>query len=497
MREKYLAQLGEKLGAPAEEFGIYSRPGGMSTAVSYSVSGGLGMFSNSEGKKASGGLPMNVILALTAAELVVFEMKAGMTGSLKLGEPLRRWPRSAVRAEIAGQSSTGARLRFTVDDGSFELDANKLPGMDIEWNLQLVNALAEAPPPPTPNLPPPGGALRHLRLPRPRRRGVASTLPLGRGGRRMAKGRAARIGVLLALVVLALGLFPSAAAAAPPTITFGIAPRPLSGSLFGVGQTNAFADFVCDRGRRLRGRELRGRRRAPRPDPCRGPLRRSAAHLRCRRLHGHRDAHRSAGQRQCGRGVRSHGQRRRHRSAARHRHPLAGARRSAVQPHAVRPGRLLVHLRRRSLQPVERAGGVGAVPHGRLRGRKPAPPSRAHLRGRRADRCCRRLRHPRHRRRPGFVVQGASRHLRGRGHSRARSHRRSSTDWGKWLVQGGRHGGDGGDGAGAGERSVDRRTGAGRGLRLPDDQRRDVRDVGGDVAHDLLVPDVGRDRERV
>src|SRR6185312_5347385 len=116
MREKYLAQLGEKLGAPAEEFGIYSRPGGMSTAVSYSVSGGLGMFSNSEGKKASGGLPMNVILALTATELVVFEMKAGMTGSLKLGEPLRRWPRSAVRAEIAGQSSTGARLRFTVDE---------------------------------------------------------------------------------------------------------------------------------------------------------------------------------------------------------------------------------------------------------------------------------------------------------------------------------------------------------------------------------------------
>ena len=64
----------------------------------------------------------------------------------------------------------------------------------------------------------------------------------------MAKGRAARIGVLLALVVLALGLFPSAAAAAPPTITFGVAPRPLSGSLFGVGQTNVFADFVCDRG---------------------------------------------------------------------------------------------------------------------------------------------------------------------------------------------------------------------------------------------------------
>ena len=62
-----------------------------------------------------------------------------------------------VRAEIAGQSSTGARLRFTVDDESFELDANKLPGMDIEWNLALVNALAGAPPAPAP---PPGAAAR-------------------------------------------------------------------------------------------------------------------------------------------------------------------------------------------------------------------------------------------------------------------------------------------------------------------------------------------------
>jgi hypothetical protein len=157
MREKYLAQLGEKLGAPVDEFGIYSRPGGMSTAVSYSVSGGLGMFSNSEGKKASGGLPMNVILALTVAELVVFEMKAGMTGSLKLGDPLRRLPRSGVRAEIAGQSSTGARLRFTVDGASFELDANKLPGMDIEWNLRLVNALAAAGPAPAQAPTPPSG----------------------------------------------------------------------------------------------------------------------------------------------------------------------------------------------------------------------------------------------------------------------------------------------------------------------------------------------------
>src|SRR5262245_62080509 len=126
MREKYLAQLGGKLGAAVDELGIYSRPGGMSTALSFAVSDGLGMLGNSEGKKASGGLPMNVILALTASELVVFEMKAGMTGSLKLGDPLRRWPRASVRAEVASQGATGARLRFTVDGDTFELDANKL-----------------------------------------------------------------------------------------------------------------------------------------------------------------------------------------------------------------------------------------------------------------------------------------------------------------------------------------------------------------------------------
>ena len=64
-------------------------------------------------------------------------MKAGMTGKLKLNDPLRRFPRNQVQAEIAGQSSMGARLRFTTDEGSFELDANKLPGMDIDWNLDV------------------------------------------------------------------------------------------------------------------------------------------------------------------------------------------------------------------------------------------------------------------------------------------------------------------------------------------------------------------------
>ena len=173
MREKYLAQLSEKLGVPVDEFGVYSRPGGMSTAVSFAFSDGVGMLSNSEGKKASGGLPMNVIVALSASELVVFEMKAGMTGSLKLADPLRRWPRAAVSAELAGQSSMGARLRFTVDDGAFELDANKLPGMDIDWNLRLVDALARTPPAPAPPtsalLPPPPAAGSALPPPPPPR----------------------------------------------------------------------------------------------------------------------------------------------------------------------------------------------------------------------------------------------------------------------------------------------------------------------------------------
>lgn len=158
--EGYKAQLGEKIGAPVEQIGIYSRPGGMSAAVSYAFSDGVGMFRDSQGKKASGGLPMNVIMALTASELVVFEYKAkGMGGTLKLGDALIREPRAGLTAEVTGRGSYGARLKFSNRDGSFELDANKLPGMDIEWNLQLVNALAGAPPPPAANLPPLGGAL--------------------------------------------------------------------------------------------------------------------------------------------------------------------------------------------------------------------------------------------------------------------------------------------------------------------------------------------------
>ena len=41
----------------------------MSTALAFAFSDGVGMLGASEGKKASGGLPMNVIMALTASEL--------------------------------------------------------------------------------------------------------------------------------------------------------------------------------------------------------------------------------------------------------------------------------------------------------------------------------------------------------------------------------------------------------------------------------------------
>ncbi len=159
--EAYKAQLGEKIGAPVEEIGIYSRPGGMSAAVSYAFSDGIGMWRDGQGKKASGGLPMNVIMALTASELVVFEYKAkGMGGTLKLGDALVRESRAGLTAEVSGRGSYGARLEFSNSSGgSFELDANKLPGMDIEWNLRLVDALAGAPPAPAPPpsaWPPPG-----------------------------------------------------------------------------------------------------------------------------------------------------------------------------------------------------------------------------------------------------------------------------------------------------------------------------------------------------
>jgi hypothetical protein len=160
LRKYYIEPLSEKLGTPVEVCGVYSRPGATSAALNFAISDGIGMFTDSEGKKASGGLPMNVILALTASELVIFEMKAGMTGKLKLNDPIRRFPRHQLQAEITGQNSMGACLRFTTNEGTFALDANKLPGMDIDWNLALVRALegpppSPPPPPSTSTLPPP------------------------------------------------------------------------------------------------------------------------------------------------------------------------------------------------------------------------------------------------------------------------------------------------------------------------------------------------------
>ncbi len=102
--EGYKRQLAEKLGAPVAEIGIYSRPGGLSTALAFAFSDGVGMLGSSEGKKASGGLPMNVIMALTTSELAIFEYKAkGMGGTLKLGDALLRAPRAGLPRRSPGR----------------------------------------------------------------------------------------------------------------------------------------------------------------------------------------------------------------------------------------------------------------------------------------------------------------------------------------------------------------------------------------------------------
>jgi hypothetical protein len=141
-RQKYIEAASEKLGRPVEAVGLFSRPGWASTMALgfFSYLGHL--ISNRAGAAKSGGLPMNVILAVTSDEVYAFDFTPKGT-SVKLKEPVGIWPRAEVRAERIGTGAVADRIRFHLAGGEpIELASNKMPGSSSDFNAPVVDLLA-------------------------------------------------------------------------------------------------------------------------------------------------------------------------------------------------------------------------------------------------------------------------------------------------------------------------------------------------------------------
>lgn len=140
-RQKYLAAVSKHLGEPAEQVGMFTQPGGMGSALTAQMSPLAGTLMRREGRKKTGGMPMNVIIGLTADQVHVFSFKPKGT-SIKLKDTVVTWPRAQVRVEPAGDGTLANRFRFHLPDGeTIELDSNKMPGAS-DFNQPLVEALS-------------------------------------------------------------------------------------------------------------------------------------------------------------------------------------------------------------------------------------------------------------------------------------------------------------------------------------------------------------------
>lgn len=141
-RQKYMESLQPKVEAPIQEIGVFSRPGSMGSVFLSQVSPAAAMIKNRSSKGKAGGLPQNVVLALTEDKVYVFGFKPRGFG-IKVKDPIAVWDRSGVVVSVTGESAVAKHLHFQLSDGeAIELDSNQMPGFPNDFNLPFVLALS-------------------------------------------------------------------------------------------------------------------------------------------------------------------------------------------------------------------------------------------------------------------------------------------------------------------------------------------------------------------
>ncbi len=143
-RQKYRETVAKHLGQPVEAVeavGVFSRPGSMGNLMLGKLSPLAAAARSRAAKAKTGGLPQNVVLAVTADRVYVFAYKPSGT-KLKLKDPIAVWDRSQVRVEVLKEGMAANRLRVHLPDGdAIELDSNRMPGSSDDFNAPVLTAL--------------------------------------------------------------------------------------------------------------------------------------------------------------------------------------------------------------------------------------------------------------------------------------------------------------------------------------------------------------------
>ncbi len=141
--DRTTASLQPHVPEPILAVGVFSRPGAMGNALVSQVSGAAYLVRNHQAKKAAGGLPHNVVVALTATRLYLFAYRPGWGGKLKVKAPVAVWERTRFVTAVDMPGTLAARVRFHFDDGSqVQLDWNRGFGGEA-FNGPIVLALTQ------------------------------------------------------------------------------------------------------------------------------------------------------------------------------------------------------------------------------------------------------------------------------------------------------------------------------------------------------------------
>jgi hypothetical protein len=117
-------QVEQQLQGPVIVAGVYHHAGVVSSMVLHKVSPLLALLKRRGDKEKAGGLPKQMILALTNDHVIVFTAKPHR-GGLQLGERVAWWARADVQVLSTKDGSLYRRLVLQVPDRTIELDGTK------------------------------------------------------------------------------------------------------------------------------------------------------------------------------------------------------------------------------------------------------------------------------------------------------------------------------------------------------------------------------------
>jgi hypothetical protein len=139
-RERYLRALQPHVSEPVIGAGMLSRSGGVARMGVAKVSPLASVLMGARAKKASGGLPTNVLVAITADKVHLFDFSPrGMDFKIK-GE-VATWDRKEMRVTTEPKA-TATRVRVELPGSAVELDAMKGGG---GFNDEMIELLMQAP----------------------------------------------------------------------------------------------------------------------------------------------------------------------------------------------------------------------------------------------------------------------------------------------------------------------------------------------------------------